>query len=193
MTIPSIKGTAFSSAHDDVNALLARGAVGRDELEIGLEAEDLRLLDQKVLPSTWYPIGTYDRLLRVLCDKEANGAVEAYLIARGQKAGDRIAATGIYQQLDTNTEALGVRTGRVVVTIAGLIFNFTRWQFEREGATVGNFSIRVEEATDFPEAARFTTQGFIQYASTRIVGRPMVATSERALASRILFHVDHAR
>jgi len=192
MTIPSIKGTAFLSAHDDVNALLERGAVSRDEIEVTLEAEDLRLLDEKILPSTWYPIATYDRLLRLLCDKEANGRVQPYLIARGEKAGDRIAATGIYQQLGTNTEALGVRTGRVVVTVAGLIFNFTSWHFEREGATIGHFSIRVEEATDFPEVARFTTQGFIQNASTRIVGRPMRATSERPLPSRILYHVTDA-
>ena len=193
MTIPSIKGTAFLSAHDDVHALLARRVLTRDELEVALEAKDLRLLDEKVLPSTWYPIGTYDRLLRLLCDKEANGRVEEYLIARGQKAGDRIAATGIYQQLDTTTEALGVRTGRVVVTVAGLIFNFTSWHFEREGATIGHFTIRVDEATNFPEVARFTTQGFIQNASTRIVGRPMLAASERPLPSRILFHVTDAK
>ena len=193
MTIPSIKGTAYLSAHADVNALVARGAIPRDALEVALEAEDLRLLGEKVMPSAWYPIASYHRLLQVLCDKEAKGDVTGYLIARGEKAGERIAGTGIYQQLDTNVETLGVRTGRIVVTVAGLIYNFTRWQFEREGATVGHFSIRVEEATDFPEAARFTTQGFIQYTSTRIVGRPMVATSERPLPSRILFHVTHAK
>jgi len=193
MTIPSIKGTAFLSAHDDVNALLARGALRRDALEVALEAEDLRLLDEKIMPSAWYPIDSYDRLLRLLCDKEAKGRVEEYLIARGQKAGERIAASGIYQQLDTTTEALGIRTGRIVITIAGLIFNFTSWHFEREGATIGNFSIRVDEATDFPESARFTTQGFIQNASTRIVGRPMLAVSERPLPSRILFHVTDAK
>ena len=193
MTIPSIKGTAFLSAHDDVHALLARGALTRAALEVALEAQDLRLLDEKVSPTAWYPIASYDRLLRLLCDKEAHGRPEEYLIARGVKAGERIAASGIYQQLDTSAETLGIRTGRIVITVAGLIFNFTSWHFEREGATVGNFSIRVEEATDFPEVARFTTQGFIQNASSRIVGRPMLATSERPLPSRILFHVSNAK
>jgi len=192
MTTPSIKGTAFQSAHADVNALVARRVMTRDQLEVALEAEDLHFLDEKVMPSAWYPMTSYLRLLQLLCDKEAKGDVTGYLIARGEKAGERIAGTGIYQQLDTNVETLGVRTGRIVVTIAGLIYNFTRWQFEREGATVGNFTIRVDDAADFPEAARFTTQGFIQYASTRIVGKPMLATSERPLPSRILFHVNHA-
>lgn len=192
MAIPSIKGTAFQSAHDDVHALLARRALTRTALEVALEPADLRLLDEKVSPAAWYPIDAYDRLLRLLCEKEAKGRSEEYLIARGMKAGDRIAASGIYQQLDTNTEALGVRTGKIVITVAGLIFNFTRWHFEREGATIGNFTIRVDEAEDFPEVARFTTQGFIQNASTRIVGRPMRATSERPLPSRILFHVHDA-
>ncbi len=193
MPIPSIKGTAFLSAQEDVNALLARGAITRDALDVALQKEDLRLLDEKISPSAWYPISSYDRLLRLLCDKEGGGRPEAYLIARGVKAGERIAATGIYQQLDTTTETLGIRTGRVVVTVAGLIFNFTSWHFEREGSTLGNFSIRVEDAADFPEVARFTTQGFIQNASTRIVGRPMLATSERPLPSRILYHVNDAK
>jgi hypothetical protein len=85
-----------------------------------------------------------------------------------------------------------MRTGRIVITVASLIYNFTTWHFER-GNGIGDFSIRVEEATDFPEAARFTTQGFIKYVSTRIVGRPMHASSERPIPSRILFHVSRAR
>jgi len=193
MAVPSIKGTAFQSAHDDVHALLARRAITQAALELVLEANDLRLLEEKVSPASWYPIASYDRLLRLLCEKEARGRTQEYLIARGVKAGERIAATGIYQQLDASTETLGTRTGRVVVTVAGLIFNFTRWQFERAGATLGHFSIGVEEATDFPEVARFTTQGFIQHAATRIVGRPMRATSERPLPSRIRFHVSDAK
>jgi hypothetical protein len=193
MTTPSIKGTAYLSAHADVNALVARGALGRDELELALEAEDLRLLEEKVTPTAWYPMASYGRLLDLLCKKEARGDVEGYLVGRGEKAGERIAATGIYQQLDASVESLGMRTGRIVVTVAGMIYNFTSWHFEREGATLGNFSIRVEDALDFPDAARLTTQGFIQYVSTRIVGRPMLASSERPLPSRILFHVTDAK
>jgi hypothetical protein len=192
MPIPSIKGTAYLSAHADVNSLLARRALRRDELELALEAEDLRLLDEKVAPTAWYPIASYARLLALLCDKEAHGNVERYLVGRGEKAGERIAATGIYQQLDASAEALGLRAGRLVVTVAGLIYNFTSWCFEREGATLGHFSIRVDEATEFPEVARLTTQGFIQYAATRVVGRPLIARSERPLPSRILFHVTDA-
>jgi hypothetical protein len=192
MSVPSIKGIAFLSAHADVNALLARRAITRDEIEVALPAEDLRVLEEKVQPTAWYPIACYSRLIQVLCDKEGKGDVQGYLIARGEKAGERIAATGIYQQLDANSGALGMRTGRIVITVAGLIYNFTTWHFER-GSGVGDFSIRVEEATDFPEAARFTTQGFIKYVSTRIVGRPMRASSERPLPSRILFHVSRAR
>ena len=133
MTIPSIKGTAFLSAHADVNALLARRAITREELEVALDAEDLRLLEDKVQPSAWYPIASYRRLLQLLCDKEASGDVQAYLIARGEKAGERIAATGIYQQLDANAEALGVRTGRIVITVAGLIYNFTQLALRARG------------------------------------------------------------
>jgi len=137
MAVPSIKGTAFQSAHDDVHALLARRAITQAALKLVLEAKDLRLLEEKVSPASWYPMDSYDRMLRLLCEKEARGKTEEYLIARGVKAGERIAATGIYQQLDATTETLGTRTGRIVVTVAGLIFNFTRWQFERAGGVAG--------------------------------------------------------
>jgi hypothetical protein len=189
MTVPSIKGTAFVSAHADVHALLGRGALTRDALEVALEAQDLGILDEKVQPAAWYPIATYDRLLRVLCEHEAGGSVEGYLVARGEKAGERLAASGIYQQLGATTGALRAHTGRIVLTVAGLIYNFTSWRFAGERGNVRRFSLEVDEAADFPESARLTTQGFIQYAATRIIGQPMRATSERPLASRILFHV----
>ena len=86
-----------------------------------------------------------------------------------------------------------MRTGRIVITVAGLIYNFTRWHFERAGASSATSRSASRTRSDFPEAARFTTQGFIQYASTRIVGRPMRASSERPIPSRILFHVSRAR
>jgi hypothetical protein len=56
MAVPSIKGTAFQSVVEHLRRLLEAGWLSPDDLELRLEAEDLRLLDEKVLPGLWYPL-----------------------------------------------------------------------------------------------------------------------------------------
>ncbi len=178
MTVPSIKGTAFQSVVDDVQRLLAAGRLSREELEARLTGEDLEILDAKVNPTAWYPIDTYDRAVDVLARKEAPLRTEEYLVGRGLKAAERLAALGIYSQLDATSEHMGVRVGKVIVTISRAIYNFTSFHYE-PGTDGVSFSIRVEDAAAFPEAARFATQGFVEHVASRAAGYAMRVSSER--------------
>ncbi len=178
MTVPSIKGTAFQSVVDDVQQLLAAGRLSREELEARLTGEDLEILDAKVNPTAWYPIDTYDRAVEVLARKEAPLRTEEYLVERGLKAAERLAALGIYSQLDATSEHMGVRVGKVIVTISRAIYNFTSFHYE-PGTDGVSFSIRVEDAAAFPEAARFATQGFVEHVASRAAGYAMRVSSER--------------
>jgi hypothetical protein len=186
--VPSIKGTAFESAFDDIHRLLAEGRLSREELEAALTGEDLSLLEEKVSPSTWYPIASYARLIEVLVQKEAMGRSESYLLERGAKAAERLSQSGIYQQLHLSSERIGVRVGHMITSVAGAIYNFTRWHFEAHGPR--EFTIRVEEASEFPDVSRFTTQGFIERVSTHASGEPMRVVSERPSPDRILYHAE---
>lgn len=186
MKVPSIKGTAFQSAPDDIHRLLAEGRLSREELEVALEAEDLRILEQKISPSTWYPIATYARLIDLLVAKEARGRSESYLLKRGARAAERLARAGIYQQLHMSSEHIGVRVGHLITSLAAAIYNFTRWRFEPKGKQ--DFTIWVEEASAFPEVARFTAQGFIHYVSTQTSGVPTDVVSDRPSPDLILYH-----
>jgi hypothetical protein len=191
--IPSIKGTAFESAFDDIHRLLAEGRLSREEIEVALQAEDLRILEQKISPSTWYPIATYARLIELLIEKEAGGRTQSYLLERGARSAERLARAGIYQQLHLSSERIGVRVGNIITSLAGAIYNFTSWRFEPEGQV--EFTIWVEQASEFPEVSRFTTQGFIQQVSTQTSGVPMCVVSDRPSPDLILYraHSDTQR
>jgi hypothetical protein len=178
VTIPSIKGTAFQSVVDDIQSLLDAGRLSREELEARLTGEDLEILDGKVNPTTWSPIDTYKRAVEVLARKEAPLRTEEYLVERGVKAAERLSALGIYSQLEATSEHMGVRVGKVIVTISRAIYNFTCFHYE-PGDDGVSFSIRVEDAAAFPEAARFATQGFVEYVASRAAGYAMHVTSER--------------
>lgn len=190
MKIPSIKGTAFESARDDIHRLLAEGRLSREELEVALTAEDLRILEQKVSPSTWYPIATYARVIDLLIEKEARGDPESYLLERGAKSAERLSRAGIYQQLHLSSERIGVRVGHIITSLAPAIYNFTRWRFEPEGQL--QFTIWVEEASAFPEVSRFTTQGFVERVSTQTSGVPMRVESDRPSPDLIVYRAQPA-
>jgi hypothetical protein len=197
--VPSIKGTAFQSVVEDLQALVGAGRIARDELEARLPAEDLRLLEEKVLPGLWYPLASYRRLTEVLLQVEGGGRPE-YVVRRGARAAERLFAAGLYLQLERGDEigrekrARGEgwteREGNLVSSLAGAIFNVSRWRF-----TVGSDAvhrIEVSDAEELPEVSRLAAQGFVEYTATRL-GGPVRVTSQRLGRGRIVFTLHRSR
>jgi hypothetical protein len=189
--IPSIKGSVFQAAPEDLNRLVSEGRISREALETRLEAGDVALLDHKVRPTEWYPIASYGRMVELLAELEGGADREAYLVSRGIRAAARISATGTYQQLETSSEQLGPRVGRIVVTVAKLFYNFSSWHFDSSDDH-SRYSIRVEDARDLPEANRLAAQGFIAFVGEKVGGRAVEVTSERPRPDQILFHARRA-
>ena len=191
MQAPAIKATAFQAVVDDLQRLLDDGRLSRERLETSLEAHDLALLDEKQSPTAWIPIDTYERAVELLARVEALGDREAYLVSRGERSAERLAALGIYAQLDATAENLGTRIGKMIITISGVIYSFGEWHFE-VGEPEGSFEIRVEDAAAMPEVARFATQGFVQAVATRVAGAPRRVSSERPRPDLVLLHAAPA-
>jgi hypothetical protein len=192
---PSIKGTGFGSAVADVQTALEQGQLTNDQLEAALEAEDLRLLEAKVLPGDWYSIATYGRILDLLCCAVGEGS-SRYHVMRGRRAAERLTSSGIYRQLDTAQRLNdGTQTdwqegaARVMLTMTGALFNFMQWKYARDPERTGAFSITVTGADAFPEAGRLTIQGVIEYATEAIVGGSVLVESTRPEPGRIVFRV----
>jgi hypothetical protein len=188
MRIPSIKGTAFQSAVEDLRRLLAEGKLSQGELERELDEDELRLLDEKVNAASWYPMELYARMIRLLAEKEARGRKEDYLVRRGARAAERIRSSGIYRQLELRRETWGERVGQIVVTISGVMYNFTRWHIEElDGAR--RFKVVVEDASEFPDEALYTAQGFVEFVCCLVSGSHMRVSSSRPTPDRIVYEV----
>jgi hypothetical protein len=132
------------------------------------------------------PIETYRRVVEILIDLEANGRPEAYLHARGQRAGERLHKLGAYRQFQASTETWGRRVGKISVTLSSVLYNFTKWTFESVDDS-GSFTIVVDEAREFPEVMRLVSQGFIEYTSRAVSKGDERVTSRRVSPDRIVF------
>jgi hypothetical protein len=190
---PSIKATGFQSAADDLIRLIDAGRVSRAEVEARLRADDLRYLDKQLAATTWVPIDIYARVVEILIEIEANGPREVYLHGRGIRSAQRLHKAGLYRQFEASTEVWGNRVGKIVTTMAAVLYNFTKWTFEAGSGGIGVWQITVDEARDFPEVARFTTQGFIEYTSRAVSSGNEVVRSERATPGRIVYRGERTK
>jgi hypothetical protein len=185
--VPSIKATLFQFAADDISKLLESGRLQRADLERLLRPEDLVYLGKKLAVSSWVPIATYERVGNVSIDLECGGERERYLREAGLRAAARLHKMGLYHQFDASAEQWGLAVGRILVTLAAVSYNFTRWVFE-EGDEQAPFRVVIHEARDFPEMLRVANEGFITYFARHMLRLPKgTVTSERASPDRIVY------
>jgi hypothetical protein len=182
---PGIKGTLFETVANDVNALVARGALRREDLELRLEPADLPYLEEKIGGAFWYPIETYRRLLETLRDVEGGDAPHAYLRERGAAAARRLIEGGLYKQMDANVETWGERVGNIMVTLAPVIFNFGSWTCDTDEA--GELELEACEVEPLPEVSRIVIEGFVSVMATRALKTPVTVRSQRPERGRIRF------
>jgi hypothetical protein len=196
MAVPSIKGTAFQSVALDLSRLIQSGRITREAVEARLEAPDLALLDDKILPGLWYALDSYRRMTELLWEVEGNND-PAYLMARGQRAAERLFDAGLYQQMQRG-EAIGAEKrergeawsefdGNLMTSLAGAIFNVSRWRFRRHPEDPNVNRIEVTSARELPEVSRWAAQGFIEYMASRMTGITVLVSSERPAPDRIVF------
>ena len=184
--VGGVKGTAIESVVADVNRVVESGGISRADLELRLEAEDLELLDQKLLPSAWYSLGSYGRLMQILFETEGRRRIE-YLVERGRRAAERIRNAGLYAQLSADRDRWGDRLGAMMVTIGPAMYRDTEWSFRLLAASGGlRFEIEISVPESFPDVCRHATQGFIEFTAIHASGQNVRVSSERVGPTRIV-------
>jgi hypothetical protein len=177
-SVPSVKGSVFSSVVEDVLKSIEKGAVRKDQLGRWLRPEDLALLDEKINVATWYPISAYARMGELLRDVEGGGNNE-YLRQLGRQTARRLLDAGFYSQLEylhraeigrangdrARFEAFG-RDLRLLTTISASILSFSRWAMKPDPERPLQYLIEVSEAKDFPEVLCWRSEGFINEMAT---------------------------
>jgi hypothetical protein len=183
-----VKGTAIESVVADVRKLVETGKVSRQQLEVRLEAEDLALLEEKLLPSAWYALGSYGRMTQLLYDTEGRGRL-TYLHERGRKAAERIRSAGLYAQLTANKDRWGDSLGNMMVTLGPAIYRDTEWRYRllSVGGSGLRFHIEVAVPESFPDVCRHQTQGFIEHAASHAAGQHVRMSSARVSPTRMTF------
>jgi hypothetical protein len=188
MSVPSIKGAAIVAAVADLNRLLEEGRISREVLEARLEAEDLKLLEEKIQLAIWYPIASYGRIADLLAEIEAGAeGREAYLARRGHQTADRLFAAGIYEQLkraegrvsnlddDGGFDPHEVRT---TLSLWGSMLNFSGWHYRPDRKNPRSFTCEVFDAASWPEALRLANEGFLEGVFSRLAKAPVQVRSE---------------
>jgi len=185
MAPPSVKGTIFQAVVDEMNGYLSDGIIQRDDLAVRCKPEDLDYLDQEIAIAGWYPIDTYGRYLRFLCDRFGGGRRE-YLMESGRRSAQRVIDMGVYGQLDERTARWGNRVGRLLVTLGGSFYNFGTWLWESVEDDKG-FRIEVQGVAAMPEEAAARAHGFVEYLTCRAAGCDVRLVYDRPRPSRIIF------
>lgn len=184
--VGGVKGSAIESVVADVNRLVDAGVISRADLEVRLEADDLGLLDQKLLPSAWYSLGSYGRLTQLLFETEGRRRIE-YLVERGRRAAERIRNAGLYAQFTADRDRWGDRIGAMLVTLGPAMYRDTEWKFRLLAGGGGTrFEIEVSVPENFPDVCRHATQGFIEYTAIHAAGENVRVSSERVGPTRIV-------
>ena len=193
-TEPCIKGSALSSLVEDVRALCDSGRISAERLEEALEAADIALLESKIQPALWYPIQSYERLTKLLLDVAGRGDPQ-YVVDRGARAAQRLWESGLYVQLQHGEEkaakarrvggAMTERDARMITTLSGAIFNFTRWSYR---AGEPDAVIEVHEAADWPEVSVWAARGFLEYVVSRLRRVETRVEAKRVARDRVEFH-----
>lgn len=170
---PSIKGTIFGRAVEDLRKLVDAGEISRAELERRLEPGDLPVLEESIWPGSWYDVQTYGRLLELLKDVAGKGRDE-YLSERGKQSAEALLEKGLYQQLDylDRTQVASAREpeerylafGRdlkLLVSLHHAIMNFGRQEVRPDPDHADRYMIELREADCCPDALCCTTTGFM--------------------------------
>jgi hypothetical protein len=186
-TVPSVKGSIFSSVVDDLKAALEKGRLTQEDLEAQLDAKDRGLMDSVVTAVSWLPVDTYGRMLDLLALVEGPKRREAYLRGRGSRAAERL-LSDTYESFDAGPGKWGTRVGELMVGIAGILYNFTRWSFSEVGPEA--WEIVVDEAEDLPDAAALTAYGFLEWYLERSSNGRIRSSMSRPTPDRLVFRLS---
>jgi hypothetical protein len=198
MNEPSVKGLLVGGVVVNLQRLRESGRLAADACEARLSRAALHLLEEKIDPSRWYPLAEYAELVDLLWDHEAARDPE-YMREKGRAWAKKLYDAHRYQQLeyaDASAGAIGspeeaVRQGRLIASLIGTFWSFVEAEVDLDPERPHTLRLVLSGrlARLFPEANRFTTEGFLNHMVERTGGRHR-STSERPAPDRLEFRLE---
>lgn len=187
--VPSVKGTVFRSAVDQVRRLIDLGALSREEASAGLAPEDLEYLEAVISPAGWYPVAAYNRLRELVYETEGGGEPQ-FIRERATQAIEAFLCEGPYRGYMDVVTKRPEKLGETLVDLVGLFFDFCQARFS--GDPAGSFRIELSGAEPLTDHVRFAGEGVVEGLFSRVTGRPVRVTSERANPDLIVLRGEPA-
>ena len=197
MVDPSIKGSIVAPMVEEILALRETGRVGEGDLEARLASDSLALLENKVNPSDWVPFRIYEQFAQLLEAVEANGDPH-YMRGRGERAGERLADAGIYQQLrfveklreDNRSLDVYMSDMRLILSLQAALINVGEWAVEIDPDHPDRVVIVAREAEAIPSCLVQAMEGFFVGISRRAHQSGIPWHAERPTRGEIRFRTD---
>jgi hypothetical protein len=195
MTEPSVKGLLLGGVVVNVRRLRERGAISEEALESRLSRGALALLTEKIDPTRWYPLEAYRELVDLLWQVDGGGDPE-YMREKGRAWAAKLYDAQRYQQLayadSTARRAASdedsVRQGRLIASLVQTFWSFVEPQVELDPERPHTLRFTLACSAPFPEANRYTTEGFMNHMIERGGGTHRCA-SERPSPDRVVIRM----
>ena len=189
---PSVKGSLFVAGVVAIRRHRDSGRLSEEQIAARLGPVALEMIDQKIDISRWYPIDAFCEMLDLEWEI-ASGRNPVYMWHMGQDVAKRFFEGGIYQQLDyakrvgrAESRQSLVRQSKLIVTVTNSLYNF----LEIDVRVVDDvLEIAYGNAERFPEALRYTTEGFMTEVN-RWQGSSRPWSSKRIAPDRVSFRME---
>jgi hypothetical protein len=169
--VPSIKGSIFGLAIQDLLKLVTEGQISRAELEAKLAPGDAAYLDRQIQLAGWYDVRVYGRLLELLKEVAGDGKTQ-YLRERGARSARALLDAGLYQQMEylKRLQVSGLQDpqerflafGRDLRLLMSMqLHNFGTRKVSVDPDFAYRYIIEFLDVEAYPEALCWTTDGFI--------------------------------
>ncbi|HVP27530.1 MAG TPA: hypothetical protein VMW35_00040 [Myxococcota bacterium] len=202
MTAPKIKGILLVAPVADITRLVQEGRITRDDLETELGAEARKVVTDGVSIVSWYAVGIYRDIARLLMKFDGKGHHDlAYMRRRGERAGQRLVESGLYQQLDFLKRRTGERreerlshevfeqTVRMVVSMQAALIQGVAWTVTQDPEHRDRIQIELADADGMPEECAQAACGIVT-GITKHGGADFAWRYERPSIGRIVFRMD---
>jgi hypothetical protein len=158
---------------DDLNQLIATGAIDSARVEAQLDSEEIDLLDAKINASGWYDIQTYHRMVGLLFAAEG-GDLRTHWEERGRRAARRMADSGIYLQFDYLGRTKAGQTAdpeqrfaalgkdlRLLLSLQAAVLNFGDWKAVVDPDFGDRYRIEISGIAGIPDGIFLATAGTV--------------------------------
>jgi hypothetical protein len=179
-----LKGISLQIAVDRLNRHVDSGKLTREKMEERLQPEDFEILDRRIAMTLWYPLESYERIVRLIQEVEG-GVGDRFWVRFGEETAKESLSSAALQVLIKGARKFGNRAGIPLVKLGNLFFNFSHWHFE--GDDLEHFTIEITDAGPMPEIVRHAAQGFVQHLVYEFTGKHVKISAERPTLDRVIF------